>query len=77
MHGAEGLLISAAAGYWVLERADKHKGAMRRIGYLVGTLIVVSSIIGFAYTVSCKTSGWGPYGMMKKNTYCPMVGKAM
>ena len=73
MQGAAGLLISAAAGYLVLERADKHKGSIRRIGYLVGTLIVMASIIGLACTVSCQATGWGSSNMMKRGGYCPMM----
>ena len=42
MHGSAGLLIAAAVGYLVIERADKHKGSLRRIGYLIGGLIVVA-----------------------------------
>lgn len=76
MHDVVGLLISAAVGYWVIERADKHKGPVRRIGLLVGTLIVVASILSLACAVSCKTSGY--YGWSsKRGGYCPMVGKGM
>lgn len=76
LQGAAGLLIAAAVGYLVIERADRHKGSLRRIGYLVGGVIVVSSIIGLACKVSCMASG-GSCGMMKKGAYCPMTGKGM
>ena len=78
MHAAAGLLIAAAAGYLVVERADKHKGSLRRIGYMVGGLIIVSSILGLACAISCKAGAWGYGDMgMKKSGYCPMMPKGM
>ena len=78
MHGSAGLLIAAAVGYLVIERADKHKGSLRRIGYLIGGLIVVSSIFGLTYAISCKTGAWGYGNMgMKRSGYCPMMPKNM
>lgn len=74
MHGAAGLLISAAAGYLVLERADKHKGFLHRTGLIVGTAIVVASFLGLACVVSCSGGGWSC--PMKKGGYCPMVSRA-
>ncbi len=75
MHEAAGLLISAAAGYLVLERADKHKGFLHRTGLVVGTAIVVASFLGLASVVTCSSGGWGSYPM-KRGGYCPMMPNA-
>ncbi len=37
------LLIALAQGYTVLRKADKEKGAMRRIGLVIGFVIIVLS----------------------------------
>ncbi len=76
LNSVAGLLISTAVGYLVIERADKLKGSVRRVGFLVGTLIVVASILSLAWSVSCGTSGPG-WASFKKGGYCPMTGKAM
>ncbi len=75
MHEAAGLLISAAAGYLVLERADKHKGFLHRTGLVVGTAIVVASFLGLACIVSSCSTGWASCPM-KKGGFCPMMSKA-
>ena len=77
VHEAAGLLIAAALGYLVVERADKHKGSLRRIGYMVGGVIIVSSILGLACAVSCKAGAWSCNMGMKKSGYCPMMQKSM
>ncbi|MBI3088591.1 MAG: hypothetical protein HYY91_06905 [Candidatus Omnitrophica bacterium] len=51
------LLLSAAAGYWVLERADSHKGDLRRVGKVVGWVVIVSSLIGLACRVWAVSTG--------------------
>ena len=66
VHGTMGLLLAAVAGYWVLERAESHKGRLRNIGRLLGGLIIIVSLIGSA----CKI--W--YLATEKGGYCP-VGK--
>lgn len=80
IHGAAGLLLSAAVGYLVIERADKHKeGSVRRVGFIIGTFIAVASILGIACVVSCNNSGsgWCSMKVKKSGAYCPITGKAM
>ena len=64
------LLITAAAGYWVLERAEHEKGRVRTIGRIVAGLILVLSVAGMACKVYTCTNG---SGMGKSG--CPLMGK--
>ena len=41
-----GFLLAAAAGYWVLERAENHKRGLRRIGRWLGGAIIAVALIG-------------------------------
>ena len=71
LHDGSGLLLFAAiGGYWVLERAESHKGGLRKIGRLLGGAIILISLIGIAcrvwYAVSCAVPGM-------KGGYCPMT----
>ena len=50
-HGVWTLLLAAVAGYWVLERAETHKGDLRRVGKGLGWLIIIVSLVGVACTV--------------------------
>jgi len=72
-HGIGLLLVTAAAGYWVLERAETHKGDLRRVGKVLGWLIIVSSLIG----VVCRVWGYAtcPPGAtgMGKQWFCPFT----
>ena len=67
------LLISAAAGYWVLERAHREKGGLKTVGQWLGAIIIVVSLTGVfctVYTVA-KSRGWCPWpGKMG----CPVMG---
>lgn len=51
------LLLTAVAGYWVLERASKHKGQLKRIGQIVGLFVIIVSILGSICSVACLSSG--------------------
>lgn len=62
--GAGMLLLGAVAGYWVLERAETHKGDLRRVGKVLGWLIIVTSLIGLA----CRV-----YALATGKAYCPMA----
>ena len=69
-HGGAGLLLLAAvAGYWVLERAETHKGSLRRAGRWIGWLIVISSFVG----VACRV--WFLAACQPGKGWCPFVGK--
>lgn len=72
-YGSGVLLISAAVGYFVLERAAKHKGGLQRVGQVLGWVIIVVSLAG----VACRTwwvSKWA--GGLKAGYYCPLIPKA-
>lgn len=68
MHGMGVLLLSAVAGYWVLERASMHKGNLKRIGLVLGTAIIVLGLLGYACLLGCPGKG----GMMKGGM-CPFT----
>ena len=75
-HGVGILLLTAVAGYWVLERAETHKGDLRRVGKVLGALIIAVSLIGIICTVWCLTSSMGYCPFPKKAGYCPMGSQA-
>ena len=68
-HGIGLLLVTVVAGYWVLERAETHKGDLRRVGKVLGWLIIVSSLLGIA----CRVWSYAacPPGAMGKKSFCP------
>ncbi len=75
VHGAETLLLAAVGGYWVLERAEAHKGNLKKVGQFLGWLIIVASLMGVAcrvwsFAASC------PIGMMGKGRTCPLGFKS-
>ena len=57
LNGAGALLLSAIGGYWVLERAETHKGSLRKTGRILGWLVMVSSLVGVACRVWCVAGG--------------------
>lgn len=58
MHGGTGLLLlGAVAGYWVLERADSHKGQLKKAGQVVGWVVIVTSLLGVACRVYAVATG--------------------
>ena len=78
--GVPVLLVTAAVGYWVLTLAAKEKEGTKKIGHLVGLVIIVVSLLGVACKLYCQVSGcpmggggWGKKGGMS----CPMMGKQM
>ena len=81
-HGSAWLLLTAVAGYWVLERAEAHtkKSDLRRAGKLLGWLIIVVSLMGVACNVWCVAkcrSGYGSMGGKKAGFFCPFTSKQM
>lgn len=68
--GTAALLVSAAAGYWVLERAQTHtKGALKRVGQFVGWAIILSSFFCLVWCAQCAAQWRGGYG--GKSMWCP------
>ena len=77
-HGVGVLLLAAVAGYWVLERAERQRGALKRVGRLVGSIVIVVSVLGVAchvWSLATGASGWYPFGTSSKGLYCPYHGK--
>ena len=79
------LLLAAAAGYWVLERAQSQKKNLKRTGRIIGWLIIVVSLLGVACRVwsitMCQTTGacgagWCPMHQKKAGgMVCPLTPK--
>jgi len=68
VYGIGALLVGAVAGYWVLERAEKHKGGLQRIGRIIGWVVILISFIG----VACRALGcFGPFDGSGKRGWCP------
>ena len=74
LHDVGGLLLAAVGGYWVLERAETHKGDLKRVGQFLGALIIVASLVGVVCRVwsaaTCRP------GSMGKRWYCPYSPKS-
>lgn len=75
MIGSEGglLLLSTVAGYWVLERADTHKGELRRIGRVIGGAIIILSLFGLIFRCLAFCQMRGKAGM---GWSCPFTSKS-
>ncbi|MBI3322729.1 MAG: hypothetical protein HYZ94_03505 [Candidatus Omnitrophica bacterium] len=82
-HGVGILLLSAAAGYWVLTLAAGQKERLRKVGNLIGLIIIVVSLLGAACKVYYQVTGCPPGKVCamgwkgKAGAACPMTGKAM
>ena len=74
MSGGSGLLLlSMIGGYWMLERAETHKGELRRIGRLLGGAIIIASLLGLVFRcwAACRwTRAHGGAGHA-----CPFMSK--
>lgn len=66
-HGLAGLLLSTVAGYWVLERAETHKGGLRKVGRLLGAAIILLSALGLI----CWARGACAAKGAMKGGFCP------
>jgi hypothetical protein len=69
------LLFTAVTGYWVLERAERQKKSLRKVGRIVGTLVIIVSFFGVACSVACKAGVCGKAGWKKAG--CPLSGKVL
>ncbi len=70
-HGVAPLLISAAAGYWMLIQAGKEKAQLKKIGQVVGVVILVASLAGAACKIYYQVTGCVP----EKGIFCPYGSK--
>lgn len=66
-HGTAGLLLSVVAGYWLLERAATHKGRFRKLGQLLGGLVIVVALVGIVCRVWFVATGAKPF--------CPIASR--
>ena len=59
LYGTGLLLLGAIGGYWVLERAETHKGSLRKIGRVLGAAILVVSLLSLLLKcwAMCPASG--------------------
>ena len=69
-----GFLLAAAAGYWVLERAEQHKQGLRRVGRWLGGAIIVIALLGTTCLLTCSASGQTCPMMGAGKVGCPMTG---
>ena len=71
MGSSAALLLTAVAGYWVMERADRHKGGLKTLGKVLGAIVILTSLLGVACAAWCggKSCDYGR-GMMKG--MCPL-----
>lgn len=75
LQGVEGLLLTAIGGYWVMERAEAHKGNLKRVGQLVGGLIVIASLVGTACRVLSMAAA-PTDAMTRTGSTCPFGFKS-
>ncbi len=70
-HGAGWMLLTSVAGYWVLERADTHKGDLKRIGQVLGWVIIIVSLVGMVcnmWSLAQWKTGYCPFSPSKAST---------
>jgi hypothetical protein len=78
-HGVGILLLAAIGGYWLLERAEQHKGGLRRTGRLLAAFIIAVSVVGSLCKIACAGyggKGWCPTHSMGKGGSCPFSSGA-
>ena len=72
MQGTGFLLLAAVGGYWVLERASGHRGALKKVGQWVGGIVLAVSLIGVGCRVWALTTGQHVHhDKTGKGWYCP------
>ncbi|MBI4227429.1 MAG: hypothetical protein HY600_04025 [Candidatus Omnitrophica bacterium] len=74
-HGVAVLLVSAAAGYWVLGQSEHQKAGVKKLGQYLGVAIILVSVIGAACKIYSIVTCYG--GGMGKAAVCPMTGKPL
>ena len=78
-HGVGELLLAAVGGYWVIERAQAHKGQLKKVGQFLGALIIVISLVDVACRAWCLIGGARGYcqvGKTGKGWHCPYTSKS-
>ncbi len=80
VHDVAPLLISTAAGYWVLTQAEREKGQFKKLGRLLGLIIIAVSLISGACKIYCLATGQGMTGwsaMCPISKACPFGSKSV
>ncbi len=68
------LLLGVIGGYWLLERAETHKGELKRIGRLLGAILIVVSLLGVVFSgwTACR---WTRHHQGRAGWSCPFMAK--
>lgn len=77
-HSVGIFLLTAVAGYWLMERALKQRGRMKQFGQLLSAFIITVSIVGVICKVTLISSGdYSHYRMGKGSSgwSCPFAAK--
>ena len=77
-HGVGMLLLTAVAGYWLMERALKQHGRMKQFGKLLSAFIITVSLLGVVCQAAKISSGkYSHYRMDKGGSgwSCPFAAK--
>ena len=72
------MLLAIVGGYIILERAASHRGDLKRIGQVLGVIVIAVSIVGvgcFVWHVSSGKSGRYGYGKHGKSWQCSYHSK--
>ena len=57
MHGTGLVLLGLVAGYWLLERAEANKQPLKRLGRVIGSLVLTASVVMAVCKVYCAVTG--------------------
>ena len=68
------LLVGVIGGYWLLERAETHKGKLRRIGRVLGALVIVVSLLGAVFR-GWSACHWTKHRRGLGGWSCPFMSK--
>ncbi|MBI4335184.1 MAG: hypothetical protein HY589_00845 [Candidatus Omnitrophica bacterium] len=67
------LLVSLALGYLVCAKAEEKKGFLKQLGYWIGAIIIIVTLLKGACGISrCLTGGKMPFKCPLTQT-CPMM----
>ncbi|MBI3318021.1 MAG: hypothetical protein HYZ90_02590 [Candidatus Omnitrophica bacterium] len=77
VHGVSSLLISAAAGYWVLAQSSAQRDRVKKLGQWLGLAIIVVSVVGTACKLYYATTGKSMGSMLcPPGKSCPFTSKS-
>ena len=77
VYGVSGLLIAAAAGYWVLGQSAHQRDRIKALGQWLGLAIIAVSVVGAACKLYYLTTGKSVGALMcPASKTCPFTGRA-